>query len=321
MSCGLAASRRGCSPSHRTPPAPRRPPLRAHQPRAGAWHRLDAAAAVAAPGASSAACSPGAMVERITLRSLCPRAGGTRVRAALRRRLRRPVRGEAASSASWGRSARTPGGLARLRVRARRLQRRDPGALQRTRDDRRRRPRVPRRAGAARQWKTRIQVAFRMGDKEFAPLDETERAASMALIQWREGSPDLREWRSEVPNVRHRLGPVRPRVPDLDRDLAALRLHAEARATTLARRRAAVVHGDLRARHRSPPTSRCCSGPTSPSTTLRALAALQGTRERRLQRRGARQDPPRDPLRRAHRPRRDAALARTTARSTPRRCC
>jgi glycogen debranching enzyme len=45
-------------------------------------------------------------------------------------------------------------------------------------------------------WKTRIQVAFRMGDREFAPLDETERAASMALIQWREGSPDLRKWRS-----------------------------------------------------------------------------------------------------------------------------
>jgi glycogen debranching enzyme len=76
-------------------------------------------------------------------------------------------------------------------------------------------------------WKTRIQVAFRMGEREFAPLDETERAASMALVQWREGSPDLRRWRSEVPTVETGWDLFDLVYRTSIADLAALRLQAE----------------------------------------------------------------------------------------------
>jgi len=76
-------------------------------------------------------------------------------------------------------------------------------------------------------WKSRIQVEMKLGDREFAPLDETERAASMALQQWREGSPDLRRWRDEVPTLEASWDLLDLVYQTSIADLAALRLHAQ----------------------------------------------------------------------------------------------
>ena len=59
----------------------------------------------------------------------------------------------------------------------------------------------------------------------------------------------------------------------------------------------------------SPASRRCRSRPSWRTTTLRVLAATQGTRDRRLPRRGAGQDPARDPPRRDDGVRRAPALA------------
>ena len=128
-------------------------------------------------------------------------------------------------------------------------------------------------------WKTRIQVAFRMGDKEFAPLDETERAASMALIQWREGSPDLRKWRSEVPNVDTGWDLFDLVYRTSIADLAALRLHAEVEGNDYSLPAAGLPWFMAIFGRDTIVTSyqSLLIGPDLAKGALHALAALQGT--------------------------------------------
>jgi glycogen debranching enzyme len=76
-------------------------------------------------------------------------------------------------------------------------------------------------------WKTRILVNVIIGAKELAPVSEVDRAASMALAQWREGSPDLRRWRDEVPRMEAEWDLANSVYATAIADLAALRLHAE----------------------------------------------------------------------------------------------
>jgi glycogen debranching enzyme len=128
-------------------------------------------------------------------------------------------------------------------------------------------------------WKTRIQVAVRMGEREFAPLDEMERAASMALIQWREGSPDLRRWRSEVPTLHTGWDLFDLVYRTSIADLAALRLHAEVEGNDYSLPAAglpwfmAIFGRDtLVTSYQS-----LLIGPDLAKGALRALAALQGT--------------------------------------------
>jgi glycogen debranching enzyme len=76
-------------------------------------------------------------------------------------------------------------------------------------------------------WKTRIQVGMKLGSIELAPVTEVERAASMALAQWREGSQELRKWRSEVPHLEAEWDQLNAVYNMSVSDLAALRLYAE----------------------------------------------------------------------------------------------
>jgi glycogen debranching enzyme len=128
-------------------------------------------------------------------------------------------------------------------------------------------------------WKTRIQVAVRMGERRFAPLDEVERAASMALIAWREGSPDLRRWRSEVPSLRTGWDLMDLVYQTSIADLAALRLQAEVEGNDYSLPAAglpwfmAIFGRDtLITSYQS-----LLIGPDLAKGALRALAALQGT--------------------------------------------
>jgi len=50
-------------------------------------------------------------------------------------------------------------------------------------------------------WKTKIQVTVGQGDEELAPITPEERAASMALQQWRGTSAALQKWEGEVPEL------------------------------------------------------------------------------------------------------------------------
>jgi glycogen debranching enzyme len=77
------------------------------------------------------------------------------------------------------------------------------------------------------QWKTRILVTVQVGSAMFEPVTETNRAASMALAQWREGSQELRKWRSEVPTLEAEWDLANSVYRKSVADLAALRLHAE----------------------------------------------------------------------------------------------
>jgi glycogen debranching enzyme len=128
-------------------------------------------------------------------------------------------------------------------------------------------------------WKTRIQVAVRMGERQFAPLDEVERAASMALLQWKEGSPDLRRWRSEVPTLQTGWDLLDLAYETSIADLAALRLQAEVEGNDYSLPAAglpwfmAIFGRDtLVTSYQS-----LLIGPDLAKGALRALAALQGT--------------------------------------------
>ena len=128
-------------------------------------------------------------------------------------------------------------------------------------------------------WKTRIQVAFRVGDREFAPLDETERAASMALIQWREGSPELRRWRHEVPTVETGWDLLDFVYRTSIADLAALRLHAEVEGNAYSLPAAGLPWFMAIFGRDTIVTSyqSLLIGPDLAKGALHALAALQGT--------------------------------------------
>ncbi|HEY7281921.1 MAG TPA: glycogen debranching N-terminal domain-containing protein [Actinomycetota bacterium] len=127
-------------------------------------------------------------------------------------------------------------------------------------------------------WKTRIQVAVRMGTREFAPLDEMERAASMALIQWREGSPDLRRWRSEVPTVQTGWDLFDLAYRTSIADLAALRLQAEVEGNDYSLPAAGLPWFMAIFGRDTIVTSyqSLLIGPDLAKGALRALAALQG---------------------------------------------
>ena len=76
-------------------------------------------------------------------------------------------------------------------------------------------------------WKTRILVTVQIGSTVFEPVSEMDRAASMALQQWREGSAELRKWRGEVPTLEAEWDLANSVYNTSVADLASLRLHAE----------------------------------------------------------------------------------------------
>ena len=127
-------------------------------------------------------------------------------------------------------------------------------------------------------WKSRILVAFRMGDRKFEPLQETERAASMALIQWREGSPDLRRWKDEVPALGSSWDLLDLVYQTSTEDLAALRLHAEVEGNDYSLPAAGLPWFMAIFGRDTIVTSyqSLLIGPDLAKGALRALAALQG---------------------------------------------
>ena len=76
-------------------------------------------------------------------------------------------------------------------------------------------------------WKTKITVAFRYGETVLQPVTEEERAASRALVQWRETSETLRRWREGVPRLESDSGLLDAVYRRSVEDLAALRLRAD----------------------------------------------------------------------------------------------
>jgi glycogen debranching enzyme len=81
--------------------------------------------------------------------------------------------------------------------------------------------------GPRETWKTLITISVTRGDKELEPVQLVDRAASMALLQFKEGSPELREWRSRVPHLEAEMDLVNSVYRTSIDDLAALRLHAD----------------------------------------------------------------------------------------------
>lgn len=76
-------------------------------------------------------------------------------------------------------------------------------------------------------WKTRIRISVRAGDQVLEPIGEEERAASMALLQWREESKVLQKWRGEVPDFEADWDLLELVYDKSIVDLAALRLYAD----------------------------------------------------------------------------------------------
>ncbi|MGH2589468.1 MAG: amylo-alpha-1,6-glucosidase, partial [Actinomycetota bacterium] len=76
-------------------------------------------------------------------------------------------------------------------------------------------------------WKTKIQVTVGQGDEELAPITPEERAASMALQQWRGTSAALQKWEEEVPELEAGWDLLKLVYQRSVQDLAALRLSAD----------------------------------------------------------------------------------------------
>jgi len=76
-------------------------------------------------------------------------------------------------------------------------------------------------------WKTRIRISVRAGDQVLEPIGEEERAASMALLQWREESKVLQKWRGEVTDFEAEWDLLELVYDKSIVDLAALRLYAD----------------------------------------------------------------------------------------------
>ena len=131
----------------------------------------------------------------------------------------------------------------------------------------------------------------------------------------------LEEWIDEAPHLECDWEPLKATYRRSLIDLAALRFSPPiAGGHSLPGGRPAVVHDDVRpGQHlHQPPGAAVRAGARGDDAA--GPRRLAGHPRRRLPRRGPRPDPPRDALRRDGRVRGAAALARTTARSTRRRC-
>ena len=76
-------------------------------------------------------------------------------------------------------------------------------------------------------WKTRVQISMGSGREGMDPITEESRAASRALLAWREASPVLRRWRDGVPGFRSDWDLLELIYGQSITDLGALRLHAD----------------------------------------------------------------------------------------------
>jgi glycogen debranching enzyme len=76
-------------------------------------------------------------------------------------------------------------------------------------------------------WKTKIQVTVGQGEEELQPITPEDRAASMALQQWRGSSAALERWQAEVPVLDAGWDLLKLVYQRSTQDLAALRLSAD----------------------------------------------------------------------------------------------
>jgi glycogen debranching enzyme len=76
-------------------------------------------------------------------------------------------------------------------------------------------------------WKTRLQVSMQRGDEVLEPITEEERAASRALLAWREPSPVVRKWQDELPALEAEWDLLKLVYQTSISDLGALRLYAD----------------------------------------------------------------------------------------------